>query len=139
MPGEGGGYPAPTIPSTGSGCKKVAIDGAKAIVDAFPGKIKSIGCIRKCDDSSSSDHCTGMATDMMVADGGVKTTAGEPIAEWVMNHAKDHSVSYVMWGQRIWNVGRDSVQPWSQWRYQSCTVIKNCEHGDRGDNTANHW
>jgi hypothetical protein len=70
----GGGSPTPDLPTTSSGCKRVAIDGAKAIVDAFPGKVKRIGCIRKCDDPSSSDHCTGMATDMMVADGGVRGT-----------------------------------------------------------------
>jgi hypothetical protein len=64
----------PTLPTTSSGCKQKAIDGAKAIVNAFPGKIKSIGCIRKCDDPSSSDHCTGKATDMVVAEGGVSTS-----------------------------------------------------------------
>lgn len=69
--GGGGGYPPPTIPSTSSGCKAVAIEGAKDIAAAIPGKVKSIGCIRECRDPSSSDHCTGMATDMMVADGGV--------------------------------------------------------------------
>lgn len=73
MPADGG-FPTPDLPSTCSGCKRVAIDGAKAIVDAFPGKVMQIGCIRKCDDPSSSDHCTGMATDMMVADGGVSDT-----------------------------------------------------------------
>jgi hypothetical protein len=96
--GGGGGYPTPDFPSTSSGCKQTAIDGAKAIVDAFPGKVKEIGCIRKCDSSSSSDHCSGMATDMMVADGGVKVTTGEPIAEWVMNHCKDVSPdSNLLW------------------------------------------
>ena len=44
-----------------------------------------------------------------------------------------------MWGQRIWEVASDSEKPWSQWKYQACTVIKNCVNGDRGDNTANHW
>ncbi|EXJ55516.1 hypothetical protein A1O7_08444 [Cladophialophora yegresii CBS 114405] len=129
----------PQLPSTSSGCKQKAIDGAKAIVNAFPGKVKEIGCIRNCDDPSSSDHCTGMATDMMVTEAGGKTIAGEPIAEWVMNHASDLSLKYVMWGQRIWEVSQDSVKPWSQWRYQQCTVIPNCVKGDRGDNTANHW
>jgi len=71
MPASGGGCGTPGFPSTSSGCKQVAIDGAKAIVAAFPCKVKSIGCIRKCSDSKSSDHCTGMATDMMVAEGGV--------------------------------------------------------------------
>ncbi|KAJ8988665.1 hypothetical protein HRR80_007294 [Exophiala dermatitidis] len=138
MPAGSGGGNNPTLPSTSSGCKKVAINGAKAIIDAFPGKVKSIGCIRKCSDPSSSDHCVGMATDMMVSDGGVKTTAGEPIAEWVMHHASSLSLKYVMWGQRIWNPS-DGVKPWSQWRYQACTVIKPCTHGDRGSVTQNHW
>lgn len=163
MPADGGGCGRPGFPSTSSGCKQVAIDGAKAIVAAFPCKVRSIGCIRKCSDPSSSDHCTGMATDMMVAEGGVsgcstsplcayfpdvlttcyyqqkKVTTGEPIAEWVMHQASKLHVAYVMWGQRIWSSGRDSVKPWSEWRYQSCTKIKNCVNGDRGDNTANHW
>ena len=68
-----GSWPPPTFPSLSSGCKQIAIDGAKAIVAQFPGKTKEIGCIRKCDDPASSDHCTGMATDMMVANGGVST------------------------------------------------------------------
>ncbi|KEF55716.1 uncharacterized protein A1O9_08466 [Exophiala aquamarina CBS 119918] len=135
----GGGCGVPDFPNTSSGCKQMAIDGAKAIVAAFPCKIKSIGCIRKCSDPSSSDHCTGMATDMMVAEGGVSVTTGEPIAEWVMRHASALHIAYVMWGQRIWSSNRDSVKPWSEWRYQSCTKIKNCINGDRGDNTANHW
>ena len=44
-----------------------------------------------------------------------------------------------MWGQRIWQISSDSVKPWEQWDYQSCTVIPNCKNGDRGDNTQNHW
>ncbi len=68
---SGGPYPIPNFPSTSSGCKSTAIAGAKAIVKEFPGKIKEIGCIRSCSDPSSSDHCTGMATDMMVALGGI--------------------------------------------------------------------
>lgn len=79
MPGGGGGgSPTPEFPTTSSGCKRVAIDGAKAIVEAFPGKIREIGCIRKCDNPSSSDHCTGMATDMMVAEIGVRHPHSSP-------------------------------------------------------------
>ena len=69
--GSGGQYPTPDLPSESSGCKKTAIAGAKKIIGEFPGEVKEIGCIRKCDDPSSSDHCTGTATDMMVAPGGV--------------------------------------------------------------------
>lgn len=67
-----GGYGAPTIPSTSSGCKAVAIAGAKWVVARFPGRVKSIGCIRKCDCSAnpSSDHCCGKAIDLMCSDAG---------------------------------------------------------------------
>ncbi|KAJ9661291.1 hypothetical protein H2198_002034 [Neophaeococcomyces mojaviensis] len=136
---KGTGYPRPKLPSSSSGCKSVAINGAKKILDAFEGKVKRVDCIRECKDPSSSDHCTGMATDIMVADGGVKTTAGEPIAEWVMHHRKELSLKYVMWGQKIWDARSDKVKPWSQWDYQACTVIPNCKNGDRGSNTRNHW
>lgn len=71
--GDNGDYPAPDIPSTSSGCKKSVIDGAKKIVDKFPGKVREIGCIRDCQSGDSSDHCDGMATDMMVAEGGVRS------------------------------------------------------------------
>ena len=71
--GGGGGRGNPDIPTTGSGCKQVAIDGAKKIVAQFPGKINPVYCIRQCSDPSSSDHCTGKATDLMVADGGVSS------------------------------------------------------------------
>jgi len=70
--GGSGGYPAPDIPSVGS-CKRIAVDGAKAIVKQFPGKVREIGCIRppcvsKCGEPGQSDHCCGMATDMMCSD-----------------------------------------------------------------------
>ena len=70
--GSGGDYPTPSFPSASSGCKATAINGAKKIVDQFPGKVKEIGCIRDCSSGDTSDHCDGMATDMMVADGGVR-------------------------------------------------------------------
>lgn len=64
-----GGYGAPTIPAVGA-CKKSAVDGAKKIVAAFPGRIREIGCVRACACPGSSDHCCGLATDLMCADGG---------------------------------------------------------------------
>lgn len=66
-----GGYRAPDIPSIGA-CKRVAVDGAKKIVAAFPGRVREIGCVRphcSCG-PRGSDHCCGMATDMMCSDGG---------------------------------------------------------------------
>lgn len=65
-----GGYGTPSYPSTSSGCKQVAIDGAKKIVAAWPGRVREIGCIRQCACGSGSDHCCGKATDMMCSDAG---------------------------------------------------------------------
>jgi hypothetical protein len=144
-----GGYSSPTIPAVGA-CKQKAVNGAKAIVAAFPGWIREIGCIRNCACPGDSDHCCGLATDMMCSDaGGVSdspsgvtkrdprlltlgqsaTLSGREIAEWVMNHRSSLDLKYVIWGQRIWNPSRDAVGPWTGWRGME----------DRGDITANHW
>ena len=65
----GGGYPTPHFPSVGA-CKKTAVDGARAIVAGNPGKVREIGCIRNCVCPGTSDHCCGMATDMMCSSAG---------------------------------------------------------------------
>ncbi|MCJ1466256.1 hypothetical protein MMC07_004875 [Pseudocyphellaria aurata] len=61
--------------------------------------------------------------------GKVRTTAGEPIAEWVMNNRAAIGLKYVIWGQKIWDARSDKVKPWSQWEQME----------DRGSITANHW
>ncbi|KAG9042463.1 hypothetical protein FS837_010830 [Tulasnella sp. UAMH 9824] len=135
---DGGGdgpFPTPKFPDPTSGCKAVAINGVKKIVAQFPGKVREIGCIRDCpcDSDPSSDHCCGKANDLMVSRAaGVKTEAGKPIAEWVMNNHGSLNVKYVMWGQRIWTWTVDGrTMPWSEWRWQNPK--------DRGSVTANHW
>jgi len=124
-----GGYSTPSLPPVGA-CQQVAVDGAGMIVDAFPGRVREIFCIRQCTCGSGSDHCCGMATDMMCSDaGGMATMSGQEIAEWVMDNRDSLSLKYVIWGQRIWNPSLDEVQPWSSWRTME----------DRGDITQNHW
>lgn len=146
-----GGYAAPKIPAVGS-CKEVAVNGAKKIVAAFPGRIRDIGCVRSCTCgvAGASDHCCGKATDMMCSDVTevspkklkcykidhraltlVLQTAsigGKDIAEWVMNNRASLNLKYVIWGQRIWSAS-EAVKPWSQWRTQE----------DRGNVRENHW
>ncbi|KAK9242107.1 hypothetical protein V1506DRAFT_548532 [Lipomyces tetrasporus] len=130
VPGDsGGGYPTPESPVVGA-CKTTAVEGAKKIVAGNPGEVRQIYCIRDCACPGTSDHCCGMATDMMCSPaGGVRTESGQAIAEWVMNHRAELSLKYVIWGQKIWNPSRDVVVPWSQWRPME----------DRGSITANHW
>lgn len=64
-----GGYKAPKIPPVGA-CKKVAVSGAEKIVKAFPGRVREVFCIRDCACPGTSDHCCGLATDMMCSDAG---------------------------------------------------------------------
>ncbi|KAI9856453.1 MAG: hypothetical protein M1813_009109 [Trichoglossum hirsutum] len=124
-----GGYATPSFPSIGA-CKKVAVDGAKKIVAAFPGRVRQIFCIRDCTYPRSSDHYCGMATDMMCSDGGgMATMSGQEIAEWVMNNRASLNLKYVIRGQRIWSPSQDSVGPWTSWRPM----------GDRHSITDNHW
>ena len=126
-----GGYDQP--PKFGKGsCKQVAIDGAQKIVDQFPGRVREIGCIRTgsaCDVPKPSDHCSGMATDMMCSDAGGKATiSGREIAEWVNDNRALLNLKYVIWGQRIWERD-DPVKDWEDWRTLE----------DRGSITKNHW
>jgi hypothetical protein len=70
-----GGYSDPKIPPVGA-CKRVAVDGAKKIVEQFPGRVRQVYCIRDCKPGDRpSDHCDGKATDMMCSDaGGVRSS-----------------------------------------------------------------
>ncbi|KAH8723417.1 hypothetical protein GQ44DRAFT_803880 [Phaeosphaeriaceae sp. PMI808] len=124
-----GNYATPGFPSTSSGCKQVAIDGAKWVVAKFPGRVKSIGCFRPDCDCGKSDHCCGRAIDFMCSDaGGSATLSGREIAEWVMRNRSGHNVKYIIWGQRIWESG-DTVEAWTGWKPME----------DRNSITANHW
>lgn len=127
--GSGGGFPTPSIPAVGA-CKASAVNGARAVVNAFPGKVREIGCVRACSCPGSSDHCCGLAIDYMCSSAaGVRTDAGRPMAEWMMNNRGSLKLKYVIWGQRIWNPSQDAVKPWSSWRVME----------DRGSVTQNHW
>ena len=124
-----GGYAAPKIPAVG-GCKQVAVDGAKKIVAAWPGRVREIFCTRDCVCGSGSEHCCGKATDMMCSDaGGSATLSGKDMAEWVMKNRGALNLKYVIWGQKIWNPSQDSVKDWESWRTME----------DRKDITQNHW
>ncbi|KAH6889320.1 hypothetical protein B0T10DRAFT_487758 [Thelonectria olida] len=124
-----GGYADPTIPKVGA-CKSAAVAGAKKIVAAFPGSVREIGCVRDCACPGTSDHCCGLATDMMISDnGGYATLAGQEIAEWVMKNRNSLSLKYVIWGQKIWSPSQDKEKSWTSWRTME----------DRGSLTANHW
>lgn len=65
----------PDLPPVGA-CKAKAVKGAAAIVKGNQGKVRQIYCTRKCPcGEDPSDHCCGMATDMMCSSaGGVRAS-----------------------------------------------------------------
>lgn len=66
-------YPTPPFPAVGA-CKQAAVDGARKIVAANRCKVREVQCTRNCPCPSDSDHCCGLATDLMVSSaGGVST------------------------------------------------------------------
>ena len=152
-----GPFPPPRIPSVGA-CQLSAVNGARALVAQFPGKVREMGCKRDCPCPSNSEHCCGLAIDYMCSPAAgvsffwilvprptsprpnadhrgfpgvrqVRTEEGRVMAEWMMNNRAVLNLKYVIWGQKIWNPSRDAVRPWSAWRQME----------NRGDNTQNHW
>ncbi len=69
-PSSDGNYPPPSLPPVGA-CKATAVDGARKIIEGNPGATREVFCIRDCAcNSENSDHCCGMATDMMCSSAG---------------------------------------------------------------------
>jgi hypothetical protein len=84
-----------------------------AIRDNFP-QVTSYGGFRPGD----MDHGSGNAVDAMVS----SRSTGDAVASYVMAHASELNVKYIIWYQRIW--------------YPSSGTWKSME--DRGGVTANH-
>lgn len=73
----------------------------------------------KADRGNASEHPKGLALDFMTNTGNVD---GDKIAEYLLEHADDFSVMYVIWEQTLYIPGEDPE-----------------EMEDRGDDTANHF
>lgn len=84
-----------------------------AVRDNFP-QIHSYGGFRAGD----MDHGTGNAVDIMVS----SRSQGDSVASYVMAHASELNVKYVIWYQRIWYPSSGTWKPMA----------------DRGGTTANH-
>lgn len=69
--------------------------------------------------ANASDHPKGLALDFMVSD----ITRGTALADDAIRNAGQFGIKYVIWRQRIWNIGS------SGWK----------KMGDRGGTTANHF
>ncbi|WP_051209447.1 M23 family metallopeptidase [Propionicicella superfundia] len=80
--------------------------------------ITDIGGVRE---DSVPDHPSGLALDFMVYR---DRATGDRLAAYIVGHAREFDVQYLIWQQRIWNIDRAD----EGWRAME----------DRGSDTANH-
>ncbi|GAA4196600.1 hypothetical protein [Microbispora amethystogenes] len=84
-----------------------------------------VGCYRA---ENSGEHPLGRACDFMMSSGGSMPSAqmqalGDSLAAWAIKNGPKLGVMYVIWRQRIYNLGHPGWRPMS----------------DRGGVTANHY
>lgn len=101
-----------------AGLSANAIKVVKAVNKNFP-QFTSIGGIRS--DANAQDHASGHAVDLMTSN----EATGDAIAAYMVAHADQLGIKYVIWRQHIWSVQRSS----EGWRAMA----------DRGSATANHY
>ena len=71
------------------------------------------------------DHPAGRAVDVMIPSYKTNSALGWEIAKYYRANAKAYNINYIIFGQKIWNIARDS----EGWRSMA----------DRGGDTANHY
>lgn len=100
----------------GAGCSGGLRDGTRAIGDwlqATFGGIDSVGgysCRQNTGNTSQlSVHGTGRALDLMIStDGGAADNdLGDPIANWLVEHAELVGVQFIIWDRSDWGAYRD--------------------------------
>ncbi len=123
-PGKRAGGWAPELPSGSDNITQRTRLIREEIKKRFPLKFP-IGCFRA---GSSGEHPLGRACDYMLSSGGTMPSAdqvrlGHEIAAWAIANANRLGVKYVIYRQRIYNIGAPG------WRAME----------DRGGITANHF
>lgn len=95
---------------------------ANAVISCFGRGGEHIGCYdARRGNGGKYEHPRGRACDFMIT--GYRETAegddrarGQAMAEWVVDHADELNVLYVIWYRRIWTAGEDAAGiPWGQW------------------------
>lgn len=96
---------------------------AEHINAKFPA-ITTVGGYREESGRDPGDHPKGLAVDFMVPLNSEGKKTGQKVADYVVAHAKELNVQYVIWYQQIWNIDRAD----EGWR----------DMEDRGSPTQNH-
>lgn len=81
--------------------------------------------------SAGTDHTTGRAVDIMIADWQTRPGVehGTSIAEWVRSNAHELGVTYVIWRAKIWSVARDA-EGWRSYTHPSGESSPTLAHMD---------
>lgn len=100
----------------GAGCSGELLEGTRQVgeylLDNFPG-ISSYGgysCRQNTANTSQlSVHGTGRALDLMIPqdDGAADNDAGDPVANWLVEHAELLGVQFIIWDRTDWGGYRD--------------------------------
>jgi hypothetical protein len=87
---------------------------ANAVIECFGRGGKPIYCYDpRTGDGGKFEHPRGRACDFMLDE----RERGQLMAEWLVDHAEELHVLYVIWWDRIWWAGREGAgAPWEQWR-----------------------
>jgi hypothetical protein len=119
-----GGSWAPELPSGADNITPRTALMRTEVRDHFPLGFP-VGCYRAED---SGEHPLGRACDFMMSSGGsmpspAMKALGDSVAAWAIKNGPKLGVMYVIWQQRIYNLGRPGWRPMA----------------DRGGITANHY
>jgi len=110
------GYDSPGPWNGGAACSGGLFEGTRQIGDTLMGMFDGISeyggysCRQNTANSSElSVHGTGRALDLMIPmDGGsADNDAGDPVANWLVEHAEAIGVQYIIWDRTTWAGYRD--------------------------------
>lgn len=100
---------------------------ANAVISCFGRGPHPIYCFdQRLGNGSKYEHPRGRACDFMITGGsravGDAQARGQAMAEWLVDHADELNILYVVWYDRVWNSQHDADGvDWAQWRdYDGC-------------------
>ena len=132
-PGSGECVAATSCPDTGSAAEKGLTPDALLVlrsIEARFGNHTYYG-LGERPANTGSDHATGRAVDVMIADWQRPSGAdhGTQIAEWVRANARELGVTYVIWRAKIWSLARNA-QGWRSYTHPSGQSTPTLDHMD---------
>ncbi|RYE80571.1 MAG: hypothetical protein EOO74_01960, partial [Myxococcales bacterium] len=128
-------YDNPPSWNKGKNCSGTFTSGAKELgyhIKTNFSKVTSVGgysCRQNtANKSQTSVHGTGRAIDIMIkpVNGKANSAAGDAIANWLVTHADEIGVQYVIWNRTAWNIQKPAFTQNPYWnQYESYNTDQN--------------